>query len=77
VASIYLICAIYKGHFEFAPSGYLKDDSEVSFKKYNTVERVAKAWLSVEAWINLLKVEGLAALRARGADPLASSGFHF
>lgn len=77
-ASIYLICAIYRQDFEFATSAYLKSkDDEVIFNRYNTTERLAEAWDSVEKWIEMMNSEGLTSLREKNIRPLFNTKFYF
>jgi hypothetical protein len=77
VASIYLICAIYKQDFEFGQSAYLRSKEEVAFNKYNTTARVSEAWSAIENWIKMMNSEGIATLRERKAEPLAKTKFFF
>lgn len=77
VASLYLIMALYHGDIDFAQTAYLKGGSVVEDGRYNSQERVQKAWASVEKWIERYKKEGLASLRSLKHDPLADSGLRF
>lgn len=77
VASLYLISALYFQNFEFGRSAYIKDDEEVEFNKYNTDERVDKAWRYTENWLERMKLEGVSSLREKKISPLDESGFYF
>jgi hypothetical protein len=77
VAALYLISAIYYETLEFAQAPYLTDGTPVQWQKFNTSERVSKAWDSVEAWMKAFKSGGIESLRSRQQSPLTGSKVHF
>ncbi len=77
VAAIYLISAIYYGTTEFAASIYLSDGTPVKNDSFNTPERVAAAWASVEQWGKELEQKGLKKLQREDLAPLHYSKLHF
>lgn len=77
VAALYLISAIYHKTVEFAEAPYLTDGTPVEWQKFNTPERVKKAWDSTEKWIQAFRSEGIESLRSRHQSPLSDSKIHF
>jgi len=78
VAALYLISAIYYGNRVFA-SPWLADASLPRDERIpqNSSYLIAKAWESVENWVNELKKESLDSLRAKKFYPLKNSGVTF
>jgi hypothetical protein len=77
VAAMYMISSIYHGTTEFADSIYLSDNTPVKNDRFNTPERVAAAWTSVEQWIVAFEQQGLKKLQHDKIDPLSYSKLHF
>jgi hypothetical protein len=77
VAALYLISAIYHKTLEFADAPYLTDGTSVEWQRFNTTERVGRAWSGVEIWLRALKAEGLKCLRAKHKSPLSGIDVHF
>jgi hypothetical protein len=77
VTALYLISAIFYGDVEFAQAPYLTDGRPVKKQRFNTRERVAKAWASVDKWLERCKDEELSTLREKGVAPLNNSGVRF
>lgn len=77
VAALYLVSAIYYETLEFAQAPYLTDGTPVKLQRFNTRDRVAKAWLSVDKWRERLESEGLESLRKKKEAPLKEPGVHF
>jgi hypothetical protein len=77
VAALYLISAIYHQTLEFADAPYLTDGSPVEWQRFNTPERVKKAWASAETWMQAYKHEGMESLRSKHQSPLSVSKVHF
>lgn len=77
VAALYLISAIYHRGLEFADAPYLTDGTPVEWQRFNTPQRVGRAWNAVEIWMCALKAEGLDSLRAKQQSPLSAADVHF
>lgn len=77
VAAVYLISAIYFEEFGFADAAYLQDGLPVEFWRYNTNERVSRAWSAVECWYFEYQALGMQSLRKQGRPPLRESGLWF
>jgi len=77
VAALYLISAIYHKTLEFAEAPYLTEGSPVQWQKFNTPERVNRAWDSMETWMRTFRREGIESLRSRYQSPLSGSKVRF
>lgn len=77
VTALYLISAIFYGDVEFAQAPYLTDGRPVKKQRFNTRERVARAWASADNWLKRFKDEELGTLREKRVAPLNNSGVRF
>jgi hypothetical protein len=77
VVALYLISAIYYDNLAFAQVPYLTGNKRVKDYKYNTPNRIEKAWTATERWHKRLEKEGLEQLREEKEAPLSSSEVHF
>jgi hypothetical protein len=77
VAALYLISAIYYDNLAFANVPYLAGNGRVTGFRYNTPERVKKAWKATGKWYKNLDEKGLQNLRQTNQFPLKTTEIHF
>ena len=77
VVSLYFISAIYYENLSFAQVPYLTGNKYVKERRYNTPERVKKAWKATEKWYKKLQKDGLEKLHQDNEFPLKSTEIHF
>lgn len=77
IAALYLISAIFYDNLSFAGAPYLSGPKRVKSRRYNTRDRIKKAWTAAERWKKKLQSQGLNTLRNSNEDPLKSTDVKF